>query len=52
MTTIYITQTEAGYELEDSNEVPQGTAETLDQAIESARQFVELGLADAWVINE
>jgi len=52
MTTLYITETEAGYEMEADNGEFQGVADTLKEAIESAKQFVELGIYQAWVINE
>jgi hypothetical protein len=43
MNTLYITETEEGFELIGEDGLHQGIAETMGEAITSAKQHVELG---------
>lgn len=49
---MFITQTEAGYEIEDTNGAHHGTAETRAEAVQCCNDSVEMGLATAWAFNE
>lgn len=52
MATLYITKTELGFEMEDSEQNHYGVAETLEEAKESAQVYVEMGTVEAWTVNE
>lgn len=52
MRVLFITEVEQGWELSSGDGGSEGIAETLAEAVESARQHVEMGNYSEWCINE
>jgi hypothetical protein len=52
MNTIYIIENECGFLLEGENGMTYGTADTKEEAIASAKAYIEMGHATSYCIEE